>query len=215
MLSVRVRNAVDPRNQLEAGTSESGDLGAGVQEAKDQLDRVAPPLGHRDHVSGFVIGIAYMKGDQGMTAVLQHPSQLAVRGIAVLLVEVDDRIETDNCRCRSCPDRQRGQISHARRHLASQPGLGGHRLRKVEPDHRTALGKVRSYLARPATKIKRNAVGGQLTDHVQQRPIQWFVPQLVTDFSRVGGGNRVIAPPSERVLSQDLQLAAAVISLPA
>jgi hypothetical protein len=41
------------------------------------------------------------------------------------------------------------------------------------------------------------------------------VPQLVTDFSRVGGGNRVIAPPSERVLSQDLQLAAAVISLPA
>ena len=99
MLSVWIRDSVNPRNQLEASTRESGDLTLWVQEAEDQLNRLAPPLAHRDHVSGLVIGVADMKGDQGMATALEYPSQLGVRGLTIVIIEVNDRIQTDDRRC--------------------------------------------------------------------------------------------------------------------
>lgn len=113
MLGVAVRDAIDPGDQLQAGPRESGDLMVRVQEAEDQLNRLAPPLGHRDHVSGLVIGVADMKGDQGMATALEYPSQLGVRSLAIVIIEVDDRVQTDDCSCRSGPDRQCCQVASA------------------------------------------------------------------------------------------------------
>jgi len=107
MLGVAVRDAIDPRDQLQTSPSESGNLLLWVQEAEDQLNRIAPPLGHRDHVSGVVIGVADMKGDQGMTIASEHPRQLGVRGLPSVIIEVNDRVETDDRGSRSVPDRQR------------------------------------------------------------------------------------------------------------
>ena len=55
-----------------------------------------PPLALHQPITGIVVGIADVERDQSMTTGPQYPSKLAVRSLSILIVEVNDHVQTDN-----------------------------------------------------------------------------------------------------------------------